>query len=260
MPAAPRWLSFLLPRACLACGECLGPGIEEPLCRSCAAGMLPVPEERCCPRCGVVLPAPPHPLSPRCPACAELPDTFNRAASAFQYRGTAGRLLRSLKYRRDSAAAVFLAREALPAARRFALLADPAPTIAVPVPLHPWREFRRGYNQAAELSTRLAEGLALEHEPYALNRAFTWRPQVRRRTPEERLQRIRGAFRPHLPGRVAGRAVLLVDDVMTTGATVAWAASALRGAGASAVWIFTIARAGAAAPKGALPLPPAPPA
>jgi ComF family protein len=113
----------------------------------------------------------------------------------------------------------------------------------VPVPLHPSRLAERGYNQSSLLARRVARHLGAPFAPLALARARDT-PKQATLDREARLANVAGAFRVREPTRVYGRAVLLVDDVSTTGATLAACAQALQAAGASAVATAVLARAG----------------
>jgi ComF family protein len=114
--------------------------------------------------------------------------------------------------------------------------------LIVPVPLHPKRKRDRGYNQAELLAGSLARLLAI---PYckALLRTRSTLPQVGL-TDSQRLENVRQAFRCPVPQRISKRRILLMDDVMTTGATVESAAQALVDAGAWRVSVLTVARTG----------------
>jgi len=128
------------------------------------------------------------------------------------------------------------------AARFGTVMASVAPRLdlVVPVPLHPARLVERGFDQAALLAGRVARGLDVEHASRALVRT--------RATPRQasldraaRASNVSDAFRCRLPRAVAGRRVLLVDDVRTTGSTLAACAQALRSAGATAVTTLVLA-------------------
>jgi ComF family protein len=155
-----------------------------------------------------------------------------------RYRGTGRRLLHRLKYGGCEALAPELG--ARLGRRVLTQSTVPPSLLVVPVPLHPWRRLRRGFNQAAAIGAALA--------------AVLDRPQVqalrrRRRTPAlyrvERRRRaaaLERAFMVRRPDQVAGRPVLLVDDIRTTGATLRAAAAALREAGAARVEAAVVAR------------------
>jgi ComF family protein len=118
----------------------------------------------------------------------------------------------------------------------------PKADLIVPVPLHKIRRRERGFNKAEMLSKRLAKRLGLPHQGILLLRKRP-RPDKHLLTCNERWQAVRGAFATRPGSQVDKQRVLLVDDVMTTGATLAACAKALREAGASSVLGLTVARA-----------------
>jgi ComF family protein len=117
-----------------------------------------------------------------------------------------------------------------------------AADVVVPVPLHRDRERERGYNQAALISRPLAKRLRLPHKAVLLMRTRA-RPDKRILSLEERWDSVRGAFATRPGSQVDSLRVLLVDDVLTTGATLDACARALREAGAKSVIGLTVARA-----------------
>jgi ComF family protein len=116
----------------------------------------------------------------------------------------------------------------------------------VPVPLHWWRRWRRGYNQAAAIARSLAQQLQIRCFPSALRRRRNT-PDQPSQSPAGRRDNVRGAFVVRRRAGLHARTILLVDDVMTTGATAHEAARALRSAGAARVFVAGLARAGASA-------------
>ncbi|AUX25946.1 competence protein ComF [Sorangium cellulosum] len=129
-----------------------------------------------------------------------------------------------------------LGRLLLCAAREAGVGAD----VVVPVPLHPRRLAERGYNQAALLAAHIAGGLGAKLAPRALCRVRSTAQQAQ--LPRElRLQNVAGAFRVRAPERVRGRRIALVDDVATTGATLAACHDALLGAGVASVTCLVLA-------------------
>jgi ComF family protein len=126
------------------------------------------------------------------------------------------------------------------AEHRFDRLPGPKPTLVVPVPLHWWRRWERGYNQSAAIARGIAEQLRLPLQSRALVRTRPTPPQTTR-TPTERRENVRGAFRVGRFARVRGERVLLVDDVLTTGATADAAAASLVAGGAAQVTVAVIA-------------------
>ena len=235
--AATTVLDLLLPPRCLGCGAILRD--QASLCAGCWARLAFI-EPPLCRSCGYPLP---HalPEEPICGSCAAAPPVFDRARAALRYDEGSRGLILAFKHadRTDISRALgtWMARVGAP------LLAEA--DLVVPVPLHRWRLLRRGYNQAAILARSLRlPGASFRLVPDLLQR--------RRRTPsqqglsaEARLANVtRTAFRLHPRHRAAveGRRVLLIDDVLTTGATVQACASVLRTAGASAVDLLTLAR------------------
>lgn len=115
--------------------------------------------------------------------------------------------------------------------------------LLIPVPLHRWRIWRRGYNQSALIASALARGHDLEFACDLLRRTKAT-PPLMHMGPAERRRVVRGAFRidPRQAGRVQGRNILLVDDVFTSGATVGACARVLKRAGAGQVGVLCWAR------------------
>ena len=233
---------LLWPTRCLACGE---PGGEAwDLCPACAAG-LPWSGAACV-RCALPLPglvaacggAPEgagHADAPVCGACLAQPPPLDAAYAACLYRAPLDRLLPRFKFHEDLAAGRLLAQLM---AEAFAAL--PRPDALVPVPLHRARLRRRGYDQALELAKPLARALRIPLRADALVRVRATAPQSERDAAARR-RNVRHAFAVR-PGAPLPARVVLVDDVMTTGATLHAAARALRRAGVARVEAWVCAR------------------
>ncbi len=227
-------LDFLLPRACALCGEPLeGPPQDESICGACLARLGPP---------GPILPAP-TPLA-AAGAAGLFEGPLRDAIHLFKYQRR-GELAGSLGARLVAALPLGLpglTGSALPGLTG----ASPGPArpvdLVVPVPLHPARLAERGFNQAALLARPLACALGARLDARALVRVRDTPPQTPLDVPARRAN-VRDAFAVRSPARVRGRVCLLVDDVLTTGATAAACAKALRDAGAEGVSLLALARA-----------------
>ncbi len=166
------------------------------------------------------------------------PPIFDRARAVATHDGAMRRLIHALKYADRQEGRRLFGRWLAGAGRD--LLADA--DILVPVPLARWRLWRRRFNQSALLADALARETGLPMEPLALLRVRATRSQVGL-TRAQRRKNVAGAFRvaPRRRHRIDGQAVLLVDDVITTGATAEACARALRRAGARRVDVLALA-------------------
>jgi len=172
-----------------------------------------------------------------CPHCDLHPAAFDALRSVFRYEAEVRRLVHDFKFRNCSALAEALAAPMSEVARAPALTAD----LVVPVPLSTRNERERGYNQASLLARRIGGSLGLPVVA-ALIRVRPARPQSLTSDAFERRRNVEGAFAARRPDLLEDRAVLLVDDVATTGATLDACARALRAAGALYVGAITLAR------------------
>lgn len=233
--AAGAALDLVLPPRCLDCGTPVGR--QAGLCAACWTG-LGLLGEPCCACCGLPF-AFEDAAAPLCAGCLAHPPAFARARAALAYNETAGRLIVRFKHGDATHAAGILARWMARAGA--ALLAEAA--VIAPVPLHRGRLVRRRYNQSALLALALGRLSGVPVQPGLLQRRRATPSQAGRNRTERR-RNVRGAFLLP-PGRAAligGRRVLLVDDVLTTGATVDECARVLLDGGAAAVDVLTVAR------------------
>jgi ComF family protein len=164
---------------------------------------------------------------------------FAQARSFASYEGTLRALIQRLKYDGYRPLAKPLGRFLAEAARR---LDRQSFDVLVPVPLHPRRERGRGFNQAFLLAAHVSRVRKIPLAASDCVRVRDTPPQTSLRAAERR-KNVAGAFHVPKPERVRDRRVLLVDDVLTTGATAHACAQALRDAGAAGVWVATLARA-----------------
>lgn len=218
-------LRRLLPQACALCAAGSGDAL---VCAACLAALPRIAAP--CPSCG--LPAPP---GRRCSACRAHPPPFRATVAAWAYDFPVDRLVQALKYDgRLALAEPFAAAIVAAVARRGASLPD----VVVALPLAPARQRTRGFNQAHEIARRVAGGIG---RPLVAGLARTRDspPQAALAWPA-RARNVRDAFAGN--GSLAGRRVAVVDDVMTTGATLAAAAAAARRAGAADVEAWVVAR------------------
>lgn len=219
---------WLLPGACLLCDEVLSPrDRQSSICELCRIRWRRIPDPLCV-RCG-------QPLLQEleCRLCAEWPAGLSRVRSAVWLESSAREAVHRLKYDGWTAAAEAMARVMIG-------LEPLTPGVClIPVPLGRRRLRQRGYNQAACIAHALSHHSGLPLRADLLERARET-PTQTALTPEARLANVSGAFRA---GPVRGLSIVLVDDVFTTGATIAAVASALLTSGAERVEAVTFARA-----------------
>lgn len=234
----------LLAPGCVACESVLDRPLDGPVCAACWRN-LPRITPPWCVRCGDALPS--FTAGPWCARCEGRSSPIALARSAGRYDGPLRRIIHVFKYEGRRVLAPRLAAAMRETGADLLAGAD----AVVPVPLHPWRGMRRGFNQADDLARHL--GLPVWR---VLRRCRHGPPQAGLPA-AERLANVRAAYASSWRiGRLRNRVVVLIDDVMTTGATLEACAEVLMAAGARSVSALTAARAVAARPG---PPPPRPP-
>jgi ComF family protein len=214
---------------CALCGAASG---AELLCADCRAELTRAPAPAC-PVCAG--PVEFEGDGRVCGACLQHPPAYDRTVARLSYAFPTDELIQALKYRSQ-----------LPLARLFAQLlgealrAAPRADVLIPMPLHPARARERGFNQATEIAKPLARALNLPLDTTSLSRTRDTARQAVLPL-DERQRNVKGAFT--CADAVAGKHVALLDDVMTSGATLNEAAKALKRAGAREVSLWVVARA-----------------
>jgi len=236
LPARPaytiyRWLwtgfDWLFPPICGGCeqvgmrwcAECQAatPKITPPFCKTCGSAVVDRDD--------------------LCTRCHESPPSFSALRSWTKFAGPVRNAIHRLKYQRDIAMGEMLARPLI----QLVMEEDWDIDLVVPVPLSVARKIERGYNQAALLARPLVLATGWSYQPGALKRTKETKSQVGL-TLSERHSNVSGAFMATRDW-VAGKHILLIDDVTTSGATLESCSRALRAAGALEVYCVTIARA-----------------
>lgn len=226
-----RIVDFALPPRCPACGAVTQ--APHRFCMDCWAALTFLGEP-CCERCALPFE---YESDGLCAGCIADPPPFDRLRAAVAYGEIARQVALKLKYSGRPGVARTLA---LLMQRH---LGDGQDAILVPVPLHRWRIWRRGYNQAALIATELARRSGIPAE-LGLLRRIKSTPSLRGRNRRERALAVRGAFAAsgEAKARLAGRRAILIDDIYTSGATARACAKALKRAGAERVDILCWAR------------------
>lgn len=239
---ALRLRDILFPPRCGGCGKPVRPGQPVELCGECQEA-LPWIKRPFCLKCGKDF----NPAGKEdgrrfnlrvCASCRTKAPSFASARSAFRYEGVARQAVQSLKFRGRKTLA-----ESFAVLLEQRLADEPAflggVDLVIPVPLHPSRRRERGFNQSALVARELAGRWGLPFSETALIRNRKTRPQVGL-SARERADNIRGAFEAGT--EVYGKVVLLVDDVMTTGATASACSRGLKAGGAVETRVLTLAR------------------
>lgn len=235
-------VDLVYPPRCPLCGDAIAQ--QGALCAGCWS-KLEFPGEPACRSCQRPMRANGHAQNQQCHVCRDQPPRHSGVIAATLYNDASRQLVLALKHGHKLALARLMGR--LMAARLPHPSCDAMPQLLVPVPLHRWRLWHRGFNQAALLANEMArlgkgelllDGLTRNRQTPSLGELG--------RADRERVMAGAITIKPRRAGRVAGREVVLVDDVLTSGATSRACVDALLKAGAARVWIACFARVAAA--------------
>jgi len=229
-------LQLLYANVCWGCGASLRPD-QKHFCDTCRHTLTtdPLPS---CPRCSSTV-GPFSDIGDGCHACRGQSFAFDRTLRLGPYEGALRELVLKMKHHSGEVLAELLGE--LWAEQLAPRLHGTAIDAVVPIPLHWWRRLGRGYNQSATLARALSHRLRVP-----LHTGWLWRSrntprQTYQMSPEARRANVRGAFRLGSGVDARGKTVLLVDDVMTTGATASEAARPLRSAGTAQLIVAVLA-------------------
>ena len=229
---------LLYPPHCSVCGRAVREDEDRYLCRDCV-GRISFVVDATCPKCG-------HEVGPyakdssRCINCRNVPLRFDRAVAAAHHAGPVRDLVLTLKFARQKQNAFPLAK--ILAVRLQETGIPEEAQLIVPVPLHRSRRRSRGFNQSDLLAKELGERLSLMISNRVLRRVLDTPPQSRGMSLAGRRANVKGAFAVRNTKAIAGKCVLLIDDVLTTGATTSECAGVLKRAGAKKVYVATVTR------------------
>lgn len=219
--------NLVFPPVCVNCKK-----VGSLLCADCY-GRIQWLEEPVCAQCGRVV-SKPHTV---CHVCRQRPLPLSKIRAAAQFSDPIPNIIHNMKYNGYHALAEPLAEMMATTWTQWQFDID----LVLPIPLHPDRLKKRGYNQSALLTKHMCRQLDIPYELKALSRTRHTPPQVGLNA-KDRLKNVQGAFTA-VSSKVTGKNILLIDDVCTTGATMASAAEALLAAGAKSVAGYCAARA-----------------
>lgn len=232
-------VSVVFPAPCRVCGATLTNASRIPICKDCLAAFQKI-EEPMCQCCGrpFLSAVAAQAIQPLCRLCRTNFFSFERARSWAIYDDELTSAILLLKYEQVTRLGHWFALRLVEVASR---QKDWKPDVVVPVPLHPERRRERGYNHAALIARPLSKLLRLRFEPRVLIRTKPRLPRLIL-SRSERWASVRGAYSTREGLRVDNQRILLVDDVVTTGATLDTCARALKRAGAATVLGLTVGR------------------
>lgn len=229
---AAGFVDLVYPRACLACET---PVTDGSLCDNCRHGLLDDPHAKC-PRCASTI-GPNLPAANECSKCRGQSFAFDRVIRLGPYEGIRREIILKLKHSQyenlTEVVGELWAEYARPR------LSEERIAAVVPVPLHWRRRWQRGYNQADVLAEAWAKTIDVPLQSRCLRRVRRTEMQTLL-TATARRDNVRGAFQARTNPNLNGKTILLVDDVMTTGATASEAAKALKQAGVNRVVVAVL--------------------
>ncbi|WP_273428725.1 ComF family protein [Chitinibacter tainanensis] len=224
-----HFLNNFIPQQCLLCRS-LHLGGAHACCPACQAQLPRWEQTSSCPRC-----ARPATAGELCGQCQRHPPAFTRSYALYLYTSPIKELIQAAKFAGQWQHLRSLMPLSLPVWQHELNCID----ALIPLPLHPQRLRERGFNQTMELTLGLASQLQLPIHAHALSRQRDTEHQARL-SARARWKNVRRAFAAH--GNLTGQRVLLIDDVMTSGASLHEASRTLLAAGASEVWTLVLAR------------------
>jgi ComF family protein len=241
--SVPRFLfNLVFPDDCRLCAQPLFNVSRIPVCTSCLALPQPLEAEFSCQTCRTpFLSSYPLDQNGQCAVCRENAVNFDFAYSFGQYEGPLRKLIQIFKYGKVESLA-----EPLSALLARAIPRDQNFDVVIAMPMHWRKQWERGFNQAELLARPIAKRYGLKLATNLRRKRYT-APQAGL-SETQRRQNLKGSLAVARPAEMAGKRVLLIDDVFTTGATLRAATEALKSAGAARVGALTLARVDARAP------------
>ena len=240
--ACRKLLDFLFPRHCLVCGAANPDGKYGYVCPECE-NEIHIMRGGHCLVCAEIVSMPDAPNVPFCAKCAEHPPAFKRGMAVCVFDGAARELVHELKYKSTPAAVGDMVLIAKSHGETAEYLKD---SILVPVPLHPSRQRQRKYNQSDLIAKALAKAFAAENIKVCGMLSRTRKTSTQTMLDREsRAKNIKGAFRcveRKCAGVPKNARIVLVDDVMTTTATLSECAKELKKAGFKNIYAFAFAK------------------
>ncbi|MBN1281780.1 MAG: ComF family protein [Alphaproteobacteria bacterium] len=229
-----KFLDFLFPPACSICKKSVSQ--HGMLCPDCWSGFNWISDPKCC-KCGYPFPADLDlGTTPMCPVCAAGDNELDWMRSACVYDDVSKNIMLPFKHAGALHYQKIMTRAMIGALREL----DQNVDLVMPVPLAYRRLFKRGYNQATLLARPIAKYLGKKIDVSSVRRKY--RPDMGHKNSKQRSENIRGVFVVSRPEKISGKTILLVDDVMTTGATFSELKRVLKKSGAVAVYGITFCR------------------